>query len=139
MELFARAAEEFKRKKAPLADRMRPRNIEEFVGQEHLLGEGRGLRRMISSGELFSFVLWGPPGVGKSTLARLVAEATGAHFVAFSAVLSGVGVDRCHFTVATGSDHQHEVIRAGNIHTDHTVIASQAHTAYSTAGTVTGS
>ncbi|RLA95988.1 MAG: replication-associated recombination protein A [Deltaproteobacteria bacterium] len=90
MELFARAAEEFKRKKAPLADRMRPRNIEEFVGQEHLLGEGRVLRRMISSGELFSFVLWGPPGVGKTTLARLVAEATGAHFVAFSAVLSGV-------------------------------------------------
>jgi len=73
-----------------LADRMRPRNIEEFVGQEHLLGEGRVLRRMISSGELFSFVLWGPPGVGKTTLARLVAEATGAHFVAFSAVLSGV-------------------------------------------------
>jgi len=69
---------------------MRPRNIEEFVGQEHLLGEGRVLRRMISSGELFSFVLWGPPGVGKTTLARLVAEATGAHFVAFSAVLSGV-------------------------------------------------
>ena len=90
MELFARAAEEFKRKKAPLADRMRPRNIDEFVGQEHLLGEGRVLRRMISSGELFSFVLWGPPGVGKTTLARLVAEATGAHFVAFSAVLSGV-------------------------------------------------
>ncbi len=90
MELFARRAKELRHKAAPLAERMRPRDLEEFVGQEHLLGEGKVLRRMIASGELFSFILWGPPGSGKTTLARLVAEAARAHFVAFSAVLSGV-------------------------------------------------
>lgn len=90
MELFAKKAGQWRQQAAPLADRMRPKSLQEFVGQEHLLGEGKVLRRMISSGELFSFILWGPPGSGKTTLARLVAEATGAHFVAFSAVLSGV-------------------------------------------------
>ena len=76
---------------APLADRMRPRALEEFVGQEHLVGEGRVLRRLIESGgTLPSLILWGPPGTGKTTLGRLLAERTSARFVALSAVFSGV-------------------------------------------------
>jgi putative ATPase len=75
---------------APLADRMRPRSLDEIVGQEHLLGPGRVLRTAIETGELHSMILWGPPGSGKTTLASLTARVTGARFVAFSAVLSGV-------------------------------------------------
>jgi putative ATPase len=74
----------------PLADRMRPRSLDEIVGQEHLLGSGRVLRAAIESGELHSMILWGPPGSGKTTLASLMARVAGARFVAFSAVLSGV-------------------------------------------------
>jgi putative ATPase len=74
----------------PLADRMRPRTLDEIVGQEHLLGPGRVLRAAIESGELHSMILWGPPGSGKTTLASLMAHVAGARFVAFSAVLSGV-------------------------------------------------
>jgi putative ATPase len=75
----------------PLADRMRPRTLEEFVGQEHLVGEGRVLRRLIEGGGNFpSLILWGPPGTGKTTLGRLLSEKTGARFVALSAVFSGV-------------------------------------------------
>ncbi len=77
--------------RAPLADRMRPRTLSEFVGQEHLVGEGRVLRRLIESGGILpSLILWGPPGTGKTTLARLLAEKTDAEFVALSAVFSGV-------------------------------------------------
>src|SRR5207247_5592135 len=75
---------------APLADRMRPRQLDEIVGQEHLLGAGRVLRAAIETGELHSMILWGPPGSGKTTRASLMAHVTGARFVAFSAVLSGV-------------------------------------------------
>ena len=76
---------------SPLADRMRPRTLNEFVGQDHLVGEGRVLRRLIESGgTLPSIILWGPPGTGKTTLARLLAEKTDARFVALSAVFSGV-------------------------------------------------
>ncbi|HEY7365327.1 MAG TPA: replication-associated recombination protein A [Methylomirabilota bacterium] len=75
---------------APLADRMRPRTLDEIVGQSHLLGPGRVLRTALERGELHSMILWGPPGSGKTTLAFLLARTTGAHFVAFSAVLSGV-------------------------------------------------
>jgi putative ATPase len=75
----------------PLADRMRPRTLSEFVGQEQLVGEGRVLRRLIEGGgTLPSLVLWGPPGTGKTTLARLLAEKTSARFIALSAVFSGV-------------------------------------------------
>ena len=75
---------------APLADRMRPRSFEEFVGQEHVIGEGRVLRRAIAAGRVPSFILWGPPGTGKTTLARLVSQATEASFQPVSAVTSGV-------------------------------------------------
>ena len=74
----------------PLADRMRPAKISEIVGQDELLGEGAPLRRMIDSGKLSSFILWGPPGCGKTTLARILATATSMRFVALSAVFSGV-------------------------------------------------
>ena len=75
---------------APLAARMRPRTLDEFRGQEHILGEGKALRAMIEQGNPGSMILWGPPGSGKTTLARLVADGTDAAFVAFSAVTEGV-------------------------------------------------
>ncbi len=75
---------------APLAERMRPRTLDEFVGQEALVGPGRPLRRAIDEDRLQSIILWGPPGTGKTTLARLIASATRAHFISFSAVLSGI-------------------------------------------------
>ena len=75
---------------APLAERLRPRTLDEVVGQRHLLGPGRPLRVAFESARLPSMILWGPPGVGKTTLARLLAQASGAHFIALSAVLAGV-------------------------------------------------
>ncbi len=74
----------------PLAERMRPRTLDELVGQEKLVGAGRPLRRAIESDKIPSLILWGPPGAGKTTIARLVAQATRARFVPFSAVLGGV-------------------------------------------------
>jgi len=70
----------------PLADRIRPKTLEEFVGQEHLVGKGRVLRQMIESDQLFSLIFWGPPGCGKTTLARLIARQTHSHFIEYSAV-----------------------------------------------------
>lgn len=74
----------------PLADRMRPRSLAEVVGQQHLLGPGRPLTGLVEARALHSAILWGPPGTGKTTLARLVAAAAGAHFIGLSAVLAGV-------------------------------------------------
>ncbi len=76
--------------RAPLAERMRPRGLEEFVGQEKLLVGDGVLKQMIESDRLSSFILWGPPGVGKTTLARIVATQTNSRWVAFSAVTSGI-------------------------------------------------
>ena len=74
----------------PLADRMRPRNLSEFVGQRHILGPGRPLSASIEAGQLHSLILWGPPGTGKTTLARLIAQSSNAQFIALSAVMAGV-------------------------------------------------
>ena len=73
----------------PLADRMRPRTLADFEGQEHLLGEGRPLRELADHGVVHSMVLWGPPGTGKTTLARLLSDAAGAEWRSLSAVLAG--------------------------------------------------
>ncbi|HRP27707.1 MAG TPA: replication-associated recombination protein A [Burkholderiaceae bacterium] len=75
---------------APLAERLRPRSLDEVIGQAHLLGPGKPLRTAFESGRLHSMILWGPPGVGKTTLARLMADAFDAQFIAISAVLGGV-------------------------------------------------
>lgn len=74
----------------PLAARLRPRNLEQYAGQDHLLGAGKPLRQAIVAGELHSMIFWGPPGVGKTTLAQLIAHATDARFISISAVLAGV-------------------------------------------------
>src|SRR5580698_6768253 len=74
----------------PLADRMRPRRLEEFVGQTHLLKAGKPLYEAIVAGQPHSLILWGPPGTGKTTLARLIAERSSARFIALSAVQAGI-------------------------------------------------
>ena len=75
---------------APLADRMRSQTLHDFVGQEHLLGKEKVLRNTIEMGHIYSMIFWGPPGTGKTTLAGIVARASGCHFIGFSAVFSGV-------------------------------------------------
>ena len=92
---------------APLAERMRPRTLDDFVGQDALIGSGRPLRRAIEEDRLQSIILWGPPGTGKTTLARLIATATRAHFIAFSAVLSGIKEIRAVMTEAEDARRRH--------------------------------
>jgi len=84
----------------PLAERMRPKTLDQYIGQQHLVGPGSILRRMIESGKIASFILWGPPGVGKTTLAKIIANTTDSPFYTLSAVTSGVKdvrevIDRC--------------------------------------------
>ncbi len=85
-DLFSDPDDEF----APLASRMRPTTIDDFIGQEHLLAPGKSLRTAIDSGKLHSLIFWGPPGVGKTTLAKIIAQASRAHLIELSAVLAGV-------------------------------------------------
>jgi len=87
---------------APLAERMRPRTLAEFTGQEHLLGQGRILERMIANDNLSSLIFWGPPGCGKTTLAHVIANETRSHFIFFSAILSGIKEIREIFKEAEG-------------------------------------
>lgn len=102
MDLFDHAMQEDLRHHAPLADRVRPQTLDEIVGQEHIIGEGRLLRRAIQADRLFSsIVLFGPPGTGKTTLARIISNMTKAHFTSLSAVLAGVGDLRTVIAEAT--------------------------------------
>ncbi|MEM8557093.1 MAG: AAA family ATPase, partial [Bacteroidota bacterium] len=89
-DLFAAAADERRRANAPLADRMRPRTLDAFVGQAHILAEGTLLRRAIEADRLTSVIFFGPPGTGKTTLARIIAGTTARHFATLNAVLAGV-------------------------------------------------
>lgn len=90
MDLFDHYARDRLKTEAPLADRMRPHTLDEFVGQDHILKKGKVLRRAIEADEVQSSIFWGPPGTGKTTLAHILAAKTGAHFISFSAVLAGV-------------------------------------------------
>jgi putative ATPase len=91
MDLFEHRRRELQKMEAPLAARMRPRTLDEFVGQEHIVGQGKLLRRAIESDKLFSsIILWGPPGTGKTTLAMIIANTTKSHFETISAVTAGV-------------------------------------------------
>ncbi|MDY7025479.1 MAG: AAA family ATPase, partial [Pseudomonadota bacterium] len=74
----------------PLAAKLRPSSLEQFVGQSHLIGEGKPLQRVIEHGDVHSMIFWGPPGVGKTTLAQIIAQQAEADFIPISAVLSGV-------------------------------------------------
>jgi putative ATPase len=90
MDIFDFHAQKSADASRPLAERMRPRNLAEFAGQEHVVGKGTLIRKAIEQDQIFSMILWGPPGCGKTTLARIIAAATRSYFVHFSAVLSGV-------------------------------------------------
>jgi putative ATPase len=89
-DLFEEAAARFQAARAPLADRMRPRVLDDFVGQPHILGPGKLLRRAIEADRVTSVIFYGPPGTGKTTLARIIANTTEAHFASLNAVLAGV-------------------------------------------------
>lgn len=89
-DMFKQYGQDMLKKNAPLADRMRPRTLEEFIGQQHILGEGRLLRRAIQIDQLSSLIFYGPPGTGKTTLARIIANTTKAEFISINAVLAGV-------------------------------------------------
>jgi putative ATPase len=100
MDLFDQHLTKITEESAPLAARMRPRTLDQFIGQEHIIGQGRLLRRAISLDQLSSLIFSGPPGTGKTTLARVIANTTRAHFIAINAVLSGVKEIRAAIEIA---------------------------------------
>jgi putative ATPase len=102
MDLFEQRRQELITTQAPLAARMRPRSLDEFIGQDHIVGPGRLLRRAIQADQLSSLIFSGPPGTGKTTLAQIIANTTHAHFIAINAVLSGV--QEIRGAVATAQD-----------------------------------
>ena len=91
----------------PLASRMRPRSLDEFVGQKHLIEKGKLLRKMIESDNISSMIFWGPPGVGKTTLAKIIASQTQSEFITFSAVTSGIK-EKCKY-LCHGHDKIHHI------------------------------
>ncbi len=119
MDMFEKKAEELKQKEAPLATRMRPTTFSDFVGQEHLIGPGRVLRKGIETGKVPSVILWGPPGSGKTTLAYIMADATESHFSPISAVSAGVADLRRIIEGATDrrqTIHQQTILFIDEIH-----------------------
>ena len=107
MTLFEHNAKQHLAKQAPLAARMRPRSFDEYVGQNHIIGPGKILRRSIEADQIPSMILWGPPGIGKTTLASLIASITSSHFETISAVTSGVADLRRIVTTARERLGQH--------------------------------
>jgi putative ATPase len=108
MDLFEHQSLQTRQTHAPLADRMRPRTIGEYVGQEHIMAPGRLLRRAIALDQLSSIILFGPPGTGKTTLARIIANTTQSHFISLNAVLAGIKDIREAIATAQGEYNYHQ-------------------------------
>ena len=114
MDIFESHAEQATAESRPLAERMRPASLDDFVGHADVVGQGTLLREAIAQNRIFSIILWGPPGCGKTTLARIVAQASRSHFVHFSAVLSGVKDIRAVIAEARDQlkmQHKHKSLR----------------------------